>query len=390
MLLLTVMTGCQALAAPPASTTPAAPRISADPTAPAAAAEGLASLPETLAAAPVSVSLEAPASPIAVAPCAATADKKGYYGFYSSDAWDKGHVVLTFDDGPHPTATPRVLDLLAKEQMKATFFLVGRNINRDTYPLVQRMVADGHTLGSHSYTHDVKMTNVSTPKETVEEIRGQHEVTSIMIDLALLARSADDFDAMFRQVFQRDPAVWLTGSVIRAEWRADLARHVELLASRGFGAGARPYAVLYSRPPGGGPYVEHDGAAGIKLYDAALEKLGMMNVLWHGASGDTVPGQRGDYGFLTSNIDKYAKSGGVILIHDYIRADALTASLDKIAKDPSLEVISMSDAVQHKYACSTQAMGLELANAAAADVLSRGFLALQPIAPSSTSVALAP
>jgi len=376
MLLLTVVTGCQTLAAPVGSAAPTSPVETARSSGSNAFFEAT---PVEATSAPEDLTTQIAETP--VVPCATAADKKGYYGFYSSDAWDQGHVVLTFDDGPHPTATPRVLDLLAKEKMQATFFLIGRNINRDTYPLVQRMVAEGHTIGSHSYTHDVKLTNVSTPAATVEAIRGQHEITSIMIDLALLAHSADDFDASFRQVFQRDPAVWLTGTQIRSEWRADLSRHQELLASRGFAAGARPYSVLYSRPPGGGPYVEHDGAAGIKIYDEALEKLGMMNVLWHGASGDTVPGQRSDYGFLTANMEKYAKHGGVILIHDYIRADALTASLDKISKDASLQVIAMSDAVQHKYACSTQAIGLELTNAAAADVLTRGFLALEPSAP---------
>jgi peptidoglycan/xylan/chitin deacetylase (PgdA/CDA1 family) len=59
---------------------------------------------------------------------------------------------LTFDDGPDPTYTPPLLDLLARHGVKASFFLVGQKIER--YPkLVERIVAEGHMLGNHSYSH---------------------------------------------------------------------------------------------------------------------------------------------------------------------------------------------------------------------------------------------
>jgi peptidoglycan/xylan/chitin deacetylase (PgdA/CDA1 family) len=61
-------------------------------------------------------------------------------------------LYLTFDDGPDPTHTPVLLDLLREYQACATFFLVGRNVERHP-ELVRRMVAEGHRLGNHSYTH---------------------------------------------------------------------------------------------------------------------------------------------------------------------------------------------------------------------------------------------
>ncbi len=62
-------------------------------------------------------------------------------------------VVLTFDDGPHPLWTPRVLDVLAKHRAVATFFVVGRKV--DEHPEVLRAILDaGHTVGLHSYGHD--------------------------------------------------------------------------------------------------------------------------------------------------------------------------------------------------------------------------------------------
>lgn len=62
-------------------------------------------------------------------------------------------VALTFDDGPDPEWTPRVLDLLAEHGAKATFFLVGERAQRES-ALVQRMLTEGHGVGSHSMAHE--------------------------------------------------------------------------------------------------------------------------------------------------------------------------------------------------------------------------------------------
>ncbi len=62
------------------------------------------------------------------------------------------YVALTFDDGPHPTLTPHLLDLLSARGLRATFFVIGRNAAR--YPqILQRMAADGHEIGNHSFSH---------------------------------------------------------------------------------------------------------------------------------------------------------------------------------------------------------------------------------------------
>jgi peptidoglycan/xylan/chitin deacetylase (PgdA/CDA1 family) len=61
-------------------------------------------------------------------------------------------LVLTFDDGPWPTTTPKVLDALKHECVLATFFLVGRNV--EAHPqIARRELAEGHSLGHHSYAH---------------------------------------------------------------------------------------------------------------------------------------------------------------------------------------------------------------------------------------------
>lgn len=76
--------------------------------------------------------------------------------FFSSYVWniptDENVVYLTFDDGPHPTITPWVLDQLKQFNAKATFFCIGNNVGK--HPDVYRKILDeGHVTGNHTYNH---------------------------------------------------------------------------------------------------------------------------------------------------------------------------------------------------------------------------------------------
>jgi len=64
----------------------------------------------------------------------------------------KTGVALTFDDGPDPAVTPRLLDLLARYDVPATFFVTGANAERHR-EIVREIIACGHTVGNHSYSH---------------------------------------------------------------------------------------------------------------------------------------------------------------------------------------------------------------------------------------------
>jgi peptidoglycan/xylan/chitin deacetylase (PgdA/CDA1 family) len=59
-------------------------------------------------------------------------------------------IYLTFDDGPNPTATPELLDLLKEKNVRATFFLIGDYVDESTAPIVRRMFEEGHSVGQHS------------------------------------------------------------------------------------------------------------------------------------------------------------------------------------------------------------------------------------------------
>lgn len=83
-------------------------------------------------------------------------------------------VALTFDDGPHQTCTPKLLDGLKQRGIKATFFLMGENI-AGKEELVQRMQEEGHLIGNHSYRH-IQMT-----KEGAEQACAEIEQTEQLI-----------------------------------------------------------------------------------------------------------------------------------------------------------------------------------------------------------------
>ena len=64
-------------------------------------------------------------------------------------------IFVTFDDGPTDSTTPKVLDVLQREKIPATFFVIGRQINGREKTL-RRIAAEGHAIGIHSYSHQYK------------------------------------------------------------------------------------------------------------------------------------------------------------------------------------------------------------------------------------------
>lgn len=79
---------------------------------------------------------------------------------------DAKRVALTFDDGPHPAYSPKLLDLLRAKGVKATFFVIGHMA--DKYPdLVRRMADEGHEVANHTYSH-VTLTKIPAEEVAVE------------------------------------------------------------------------------------------------------------------------------------------------------------------------------------------------------------------------------
>jgi peptidoglycan/xylan/chitin deacetylase (PgdA/CDA1 family) len=80
-----------------------------------------------------------------------------------------GELALTFDDGPNATWTPRLLDILAKHQVGATFFLLGSRAAAQP-ELVRRIATAGHTIGNHSWSHpNLACTRASRVREELRQ-----------------------------------------------------------------------------------------------------------------------------------------------------------------------------------------------------------------------------
>jgi peptidoglycan/xylan/chitin deacetylase (PgdA/CDA1 family) len=109
------------------------------------------------------------------------------------DEWTDGDlpprtVLLTFDDGPHPVHTPKILDILARYQIKAVFFQVGQNIGTPDGAggavlrepqIIARMLADGHTLANHTHSHPL------LPKLDAVKVSEEIDRTEALISAAL-------------------------------------------------------------------------------------------------------------------------------------------------------------------------------------------------------------
>jgi peptidoglycan-N-acetylglucosamine deacetylase len=88
------------------------------------------------------------------------------YGIYTHVRVQGPYLAMTFDDGPSAEYTPRLLDLLKARHLKATFFLIGQNVQ--AHPeLVRRIIAEGHEVGNHTWDHP-QLSKLSDERATDE------------------------------------------------------------------------------------------------------------------------------------------------------------------------------------------------------------------------------
>jgi cellulose synthase/poly-beta-1,6-N-acetylglucosamine synthase-like glycosyltransferase/peptidoglycan/xylan/chitin deacetylase (PgdA/CDA1 family)/spore germination protein YaaH len=106
---------------------------------------------------------------------------------------DPHKLALTFDDGPDPTWTPQVLDVLRENHVQGTFFVVGERAE-DAPDLVRREFAEGHLLGNHTYTHP-HLGRISSSRLESEVDRTQRLIESITGRQTVMFRSPFDTDA---------------------------------------------------------------------------------------------------------------------------------------------------------------------------------------------------
>jgi peptidoglycan/xylan/chitin deacetylase (PgdA/CDA1 family) len=93
---------------------------------------------------------------------------------YSQVRVDQPYIAMTFDDGPSSENTPRLLEMLKQRNIKATFFLIGQNAAANP-DLVRRILAEGHEIGNHSWTHP-QLSKLSDDRVTTEITKTQDAI----------------------------------------------------------------------------------------------------------------------------------------------------------------------------------------------------------------------
>jgi peptidoglycan/xylan/chitin deacetylase (PgdA/CDA1 family) len=137
----------------------------------------------------------------------------------------KGLVALTFDDGPARGLTPKLVALLQREQVPATFFMVGSRAH--TAPRAARMVADaGFTVGNHTWSH-ARLTRLSNRAIRSEIKRTARELGSLGIAQSRLVRPPyGDVDARVRRDLVRLGLVPVLWTIDSGDWRGGSARQI--------------------------------------------------------------------------------------------------------------------------------------------------------------------
>jgi peptidoglycan/xylan/chitin deacetylase (PgdA/CDA1 family) len=163
-----------------------------------------------------------------------------------------GEVVLTFDDGPLPPYTNRILETLAAECVRATFFIVGR-MARANPELVRRVYNHGHTVATHSQNHPLIFTNLSLA-------RAQQEVDSGIAAVATALGDPDALAPFFRfpglgrsnavesYLASRSIMTW-SADFPADDWRGIGAREVERLALERLERKGRGVLLLHDIQP---------------------------------------------------------------------------------------------------------------------------------------------
>jgi peptidoglycan-N-acetylglucosamine deacetylase len=89
---------------------------------------------------------------------------------------DPPTIYLTFDDGPNPSATPRLLDVLAQHGVSATFFIIDKHLTAETAPIVRRIFDEGHAVGLHWHSRTLMFFPSTWVATTLQEAAARLEI----------------------------------------------------------------------------------------------------------------------------------------------------------------------------------------------------------------------
>ncbi len=137
-------------------------------------------------------------------------------------------IALTFDDGPHPVLTPKILAILKKYQIRATFFMIGKEV--EWYADTARAVAeDGHEIGNHSDTHS-RLSSLPAEKQRREVERCQKKIEKICGIRPVLFRPPEGIaTSAVGQILDRENYTLVLWSIDTRDWEC---KNAEKIAAR--------------------------------------------------------------------------------------------------------------------------------------------------------------
>ncbi len=131
-------------------------------------------------------------------------------------------VAITFDDGPSPEFTPKILDILKAYDVQASFFVVGEHVER--YPdIVLRMYNEGHDIGNHTYDH-INVPTTAAPILSSQLVATNIEIMKVTGEHPLYVRPARGmYDARFRRLVELMGMQTVLWSLSSRDWRGSVS-----------------------------------------------------------------------------------------------------------------------------------------------------------------------
>ncbi len=248
----------------------------------------------------------------------------GFDQYKTKSLFGTKKIVLTFDDGPDAVQTPRLLDILKRYNVKATFFILTEKINDKSLPLIKRIAAEGHIIASHHHDHE----NNNSKNEAAYKEELKKSIQSI-------AKVLEDIDAPNRELYYRFPyGAYGSGSLSFHHFNVMKEVSQEL-----FGDNCINFA-----------FWDIDSLDWLKPMDQSDV---ISNVLANIEGGTAYNMVKGRFSGKPKK-DKYTISrpigGGVVLMHDiHSRSVDTVETMLKVFVQKGIEVVPLNEVSEYAY-----------------------------------------
>ncbi|MEK4146860.1 polysaccharide deacetylase family protein [Robertmurraya sp. FSL W8-0741] len=192
-------------------------------------------------------------------------------------------VYLTFDDGPHSTASEKILNLLNQYHAKATYFMLKPNIEQNPH-IVKKVAESGHSIGAHGVTHDVSKIYhspenfASEMNETLDAIFDKSNLNSRLIRAPY--GSKPYITSPFREVIERDHFILWDWNIDSEDWKMPRGEYVNnVIQQVNQYVGKRPLVVLMHEKPTTANHLEellsyfHENGYEMKAIDESMKPI---------------------------------------------------------------------------------------------------------------------